>query len=89
MQVFYYPLISPVSGRNKNKEVSDMRSDVITMPKSESFPNDTGCGERLFAYACGLSGKDHKASSSSDGKAKKGSGITGLYEEFEKTKLDS
>lgn len=66
-----------------------MRSDVITIPAPETFSNGSGCGERLFAYACGLSGKDSKASPSSDGKARNGSGITGLFEEFEKTRLDS
>ena len=53
-----------------------MRSDVITMPMPESFPNDNGNGARLFAYACGLSRKEGKARSS-EGNAKDGSGITG------------
>ncbi len=65
-----------------------MRSDVITMPMPESFPNDNGNGARLFAYACGLSRKEGKARSS-EGNAKDGSGITGLRKELEKTRLDA
>ncbi len=64
-----------------------MTSDVITMPKPELFPNDSGCGERLFAYSCGLR-REGKASPSSGGKARSGSGITGLMTELEKTRLD-
>ena len=66
-----------------------MGSDVITMPTHESFPNDNSCGARLFAYACGLSGKEGMAVSSSEGNAKSGSGITGLMKELEKTRLDA
>ena len=66
-----------------------MRSDVITMPKPESYPNDTSDGVRLLAYAYALSGKDGSASSSKNGKAKGGSGITGLKTELEKTRLDA
>ena len=66
-----------------------MRSDVITMPKSESFPNDTNNGVRLLAYAYAISGKDRSAVSSKNGTAKGGTGITGLKTEFEKTRLDA
>ncbi len=66
---------------NNYKEVSDMRSDEITTPKLESFPNDNSSGVRLLAYAYGISGKDSKA--------KSGSGITGLMKELEKTRLSS
>ena len=65
-----------------------MRSDVITMPMPESFPNDNGNGARLFAYASGLSRKERKAMPSREGKAKDGTGLTGLRKELEKTKLD-
>ena len=66
-----------------------MRSDVITMPKSESFPNDTNDGVRLLAYAYAMSGKDGGATSSKNGKAKKSSGMSGLINELEKTRLDA
>ncbi len=66
-----------------------MRSDVITMPKSESFPNETNDGVRFLAYAYAMSGKDGAAVSSKDGKAKEGSGMSGLINELEKTKLDA
>ena len=58
-----------------------MESDVITMPKPERITHDGGA--RLFAYSCALSGKEGGASAS-----KGGSGITGLRNELEKTKLD-
>ena len=85
MQVF----TCPNTGKNLFKEVSDMGSDVITMPMPESFPNDNSCGSRLFAYACGLSGKERNAVASSEGNARNGSGITGLMKELEKTRLDA
>lgn len=66
-----------------------MRSDVITMPKSESFPNDTNDGVRLLAYAYAMSGKHDSAVSSKNGKAKESSGIPGLINELEKTRLDA
>ena len=59
-----------------------MDSDVITMPNPE-FLSNKGSGVRLFAYASALSGKEGGASAS-----KGGSGITGLRNELEKTKLD-
>ena len=66
-----------------------MKSDVITMPKSESFPNDTNNGVRLLAYAYAMSGKDSGAVSSKDGKAKDRFGNFGLINELEKTRLDA
>ena len=66
-----------------------MRSDVITMPKLESFPNDTNDGVRLLAYAYAMSGKHDSAVSSKNGKAKESSGIPGLINELEKTRLDA
>ena len=66
-----------------------MRSDVITMPKSESFPNDTNDGVRLLAYAYAMSGKHDSEVSSKNGKAKESSGIPGLINELEKTRLDA
>lgn len=74
---------------NHFKEVSDMRSDVITLPMPESFPNNDGDGVRLLAYAYAISGKDRSAVSSNNGTAKGGSGITGLKTELEKTRLDA
>ena len=71
------------------KEVSDMRSDVITMPMPELFPNNDSDGVRLLAYAYAISGKDRSAVSSKNGTAKGGSGITGLKTELEKTRLDA
>ena len=65
-----------------------MGSEVITDLKPEWF-KDTGSGTRLFAYSCALSGKDGRAKSSKEGKAKGSSGITGLMKELEKTKLDA
>ena len=64
-----------------------MRTDEITMPKLELFPDDNDGGVRLLAYAYAISGKDSKASSKE--KAQGGSGITGLFNEFEKTRLDA
>ena len=66
-----------------------MKSDEITMPKLESFPNETGDGVRLLAYAYAMSGKDGGAASSKNGKAKESSGIPGLINELEKTRLDA
>ena len=66
-----------------------MRSDEITMPKSELFPDDNDGGVRLLAYAYAISGKDRSAVSSKNGTAKGGSGITGLKTELEKTRLDA
>ena len=59
-----------------------MDSDVITMPKPEWIPNK-GSGARFLAYSYALSGKEGGASAS-----KGGSGITGLMNELNKTKLD-
>ena len=64
-----------------------MRSDVITMPKSESFPNETNDGVRFLAYAYAMSGKDGAAVSSQDGKTTEGAGMYGLTNELETTKL--
>ena len=64
-----------------------MGSDVITMPKSEWIPNK-GSGARFLAYSYALSGKEGSALTSSEDKAKSGSGLTGLMEELKKTKLD-
>ena len=64
-----------------------MRSDEITMPKLELFPDDNDGGVRLLAYAYAISGKDSKASSGE--KAQGGSGITGLKTDLEKTRLDA
>ena len=66
-----------------------MRSDVITMPAPELFPNNDGNGVRFLAYAYAIGGKDGSAMSSKDGKAKGGSGISGLINELEKTRLDA
>ena len=66
-----------------------MKSDEITMPKLESFPNETGDGVRLLAYAYAMSGKHDSAVSSKNGKAKESSGIPGLINELEKTRLDA
>ena len=63
-----------------------MKSDEITMPKLESFPNETGDGVRLLAYAYAMSGTDSSAASSKGGKAKDNSG---LISELEKTRLDA
>ena len=60
-----------------------MESDHNIMPKTELLTNED-CGVRLFAYASALSGKEGGASAS-----KGGSGITGLRNELEKTKLDT
>jgi hypothetical protein len=64
-----------------------MGSDVITMPKPEWIPNK-GSGARFLAYSYALSGKEGSALTSSEDKAKSGSGLTGLMEELKKTKLD-
>ena len=66
-----------------------MGSDENTMLKPEWFADNEGKGVRLFAYSCELSGKDGRAKSSKEGKAKGSSGITGLMKELEKTKLDA
>ena len=66
-----------------------MQSDVIKIPKLETYPSDTNDGVRLLAYAYAISGKDNTAVSSKGGKAKGGSGITGLRKELEKTRLDT
>ena len=80
----------PENGQiNHFKEVSDMRSDVITMPAPETFSSNDGDGVRLLAYAYAISGKDRSAVSSKNGTAKGGSGITGLKTELEKTRLDA
>ena len=63
-----------------------MRSDKSITPKPEWINND-GSGIRLFAYTCAISGKEGGALPS-QGKAKGGTGITGLMKELEKTKLD-
>jgi len=64
-----------------------MRSDEITMPKPEFISND-GSGVRLLAYSYAICGKDSNGLSSTNGKPKSGTGITGLMKELEKTKLD-
>ena len=64
-----------------------MSSDVNTMPKPEWIPNE-GSGARFLAYSYALSGKEGSALTSSEDKAKSGSGLTGLMEELKKTKLD-
>ncbi|MDY6338786.1 MAG: hypothetical protein SPL61_04045 [Saccharofermentans sp.] len=64
-----------------------MSSDVNTMPKPEWIPNE-GSGARFLAYSYAISGKEGSALTSSEGKAKGGSGISGLMKELEKTKLD-
>ena len=64
-----------------------MASDKHKSLKPEWVSNN-GCGTRLFAYSCAISGKDVGASSSGD-KAKGSSGTTGLMKELEKTKLDT
>lgn len=66
-----------------------MRSDVITMPAPETFSNNDGDGVRLLAYAYAISGKHDSAVSSKNGKAKESSGIPGLINELEKTRLDA
>ena len=66
-----------------------MGSDEITMPKTTYWAVDNGKKARLYAYACALSGKDRKASFSSVDKATGGTGISGLREELEKTRLDA
>ena len=63
-----------------------MGSDKHITPKPEWINND-GCGIRLFAYTCAISGKEGGALSS-QGKAMGGTGITGLRKELEKTRLD-
>ena len=75
------------NGQINLKEESDMASDKNTRLKPEWVSNN-GSGARLFAYSCAISGKDVGASSSED-KAKVGSGISGLMKELEKTKLDT
>ena len=65
-----------------------MGSDVITMPKPEWIPNK-GSGARFLAYSYALSGKEGSALTSSEDKAKSGSGLTGLMKELKKTKLDA
>lgn len=65
-----------------------MGSETITVLKPE-WLEDSGNGTRLFAYSCALSGKDGRAKSPKEGKAKGSSGITGLMKELEKTKLDA
>ena len=64
-----------------------MSSDVNTTPKPEWIPNE-GSGARFLAYSYAISGKEGSALTSSEGKAKGGSGISGLMKELEKTKLD-
>lgn len=64
-----------------------MSSDVNTMPKPEWIPNE-GSGARFLAYSYAISGKEGSALTSSEGKARSGSGISGLMKELEKTKLD-
>ena len=73
-------------GANKYKEVSDMSSDQKTSPKAEWLSNSDK-ELRLFAYTCAISGKEGGALPL-QGKAKGGTGITGLRRELEKTKLD-
>lgn len=65
-----------------------MASDKNKSLKPEWVSNN-GCGTRLFAYSCAISGKESGASSSAGDKAKGGTGITGLMKELEKTKLDT
>ena len=66
-----------------------MSADDFTMPNPEWCYDKSGRGVRLFAYSCALSGKEGGSLSSSDGKAKNSSGISGLMKELEKTKLDA
>ena len=63
-----------------------MKSDVITIPTPELFPNNADDGVRLLAYAYAMSGTDSSAASSKGGKAKDNSG---LISELEKTRLDA
>ena len=65
-----------------------MSSDVITMPKPE-WTSTNGSGARFLAYSYALSGKEGSALTSSEDKAKSGSGLTGLMKELKKTKLDA
>lgn len=65
-----------------------MASDKHKSLKPEWVSNN-GCGTRLFAYSCAISGKESGSLSSSVDKAKGGTGITGLMKELEKTKLDT
>jgi len=78
----------PSFGQINFKEVSDMSSDKNDKSIAEWIKPDESYGVRLFAYSAALSGKDRGALASSETKAKGGTGITGLREELEKTKLD-
>ena len=82
MQVFTCP-----SGQINFKEVSDMGSDNNIKPKAEFLKNED-CGGRLYAYSAALSGKDRGALVSTGTRVKGGTGISGLMNELEKTKLD-
>ena len=66
-----------------------MGSDEFIMPKPEWCTAKSGSGARLYAYSCALSGKNGCVLTSSDSKAKVGTGITGLMKELEKTRLDT
>ena len=74
------------NGQINLKEESDMASDKHTRLKPEWVSNN-GSGARLFAYSCAISGNEGGALSSK-GSAKDDSGIPGLMNELEKTKLD-
>lgn len=61
-----------------------MRSDEITVPKPEKWPEKTGSKVSLFAYFKALSGKDrHRA------QPKASPERSGLMKELEKTRLDT
>lgn len=65
-----------------------MRSEEKKTPKSEWFSTDSDKGVRILAYTYAISGKEGSVAPSEGGSTKGSSGIAGLMNELEKTKLD-